>query len=223
MSGTFPTSPNFSTVNLSSKHSTLESRTQSGKRQVRQIGGHLWSFTAKYPQMTRSEFMPVFAFSMSQQGRCESFQIIPPDLATPQGVATGTPVVEGVHTSGNSITTDGWTPGITGIMKAGDIMKFAGHNKVYMVTADANSNADDPVLDEASALLLDEAGATIYDAESNRATLTVEPALAASLADNESITVTNVPFTMAFTNDVQQYGGSAPILYNFEIDLIEVL
>lgn len=100
MSGQYPRAPAFRAINLKSSQPVLESRTQSGRRQVRLVGGHVWSFTAKYALMTRSQFMPIFAFSMRQKGSYESFSVIPPDLAVPQGTITagGAMVLDGRET-----------------------------------------------------------------------------------------------------------------------------
>ena len=195
----YPTTPKFATINLKSSHSTLSSIAQSGRRQVRTLGGHSWAFTAKYDSLTRAEFMPVFAFAISQRGQFGSFTIVPPDLATPQGVATGTPLVQGISQTGNTLEIDGCTPSTTGWMKAGDIFSISGDTKVYMLTADTNSNSG------------------------GFAQLKFEPDLTISPADNAAITVTNVAFTMMFSGDVQEYRAVAPLRYNFEIDLIEAL
>ena len=80
------------------------------------------------------------------------------------GVGTGTPLVNGADqnvtyaaskdTNTQTIVTDGWTNSQTAIVKAGDVLKFAGcfavnpvtkatlsHLKEFVVTADANSGA----------------------------------------------------------------------------------
>jgi hypothetical protein len=121
----YPTSPEFKAINITSKHSNLVSETVSGKVQVRALGGQKWSFTAKYNPMTRAEFMPVYAFVTALQGRYGTFTIVP--------TATGTVTVNGAHTAGD--TTIAIT-GLTGTLKAGDFIKFSTHDKVYMVTAD---------------------------------------------------------------------------------------
>ena len=195
----YPTTPKFATINLKSSHSTLSSIAQSGRRQVRSLGGHSWAFTAKYDRLTRAEFMPVYAFAISQRGQFGSFTIIPPDLATPQGVATGTPLVNGASQTGNILAIDGAAISTTGWLKAGDIFSISGDTKVYMLTADANTDGTGAV------------------------TLNFEPDLTVSPANNAAITVTNVAFTMMFSGDVQEYGAVAPLRYNFEIDLIEAL
>ena len=129
----YPTSPEFKAINITSKHSNLVSETVSGKVQVRALGGQKWSFTAKYNPMTRAEFMPVYAFVTALQGRYGTFTIVPPVISSTRGTATGTVTVNGAHTAGD--TTIAIT-GLTGTLKAGDFIKFSTHDKVYMVTAD---------------------------------------------------------------------------------------
>ena len=199
MSGTFPTSPVPADIKVSSFTPTLVSQTQSLKRQVRRRGGQRWAFSVNFPPMTRSEFAPVYAFCISQRGQYETFTFIPPVVSDPQGTATGTPVANGVQSAGdNTIVTDGWSNSIT-CLKAGDFLKFAGHNKVYMVTSDATSDG------------------------SGNSTLTIEPPLLASVADNEALTVSDVPFTVALTSDTQEYAAGAPGIYEFSIELLEVI
>ena len=149
MSGTYPTTPEFRAINVTSKHKNLYSETISGRRQARAIGGQRWEFTAQYNPMTRAEFQPVFAFVVSQQGRLDSFTIVPPVLGSTSGSATGTLNANGAHSIGDStISVDG----ITGDLKAGDFVKFADHSKVYMLTADRDGSGTmsiEPALVEA--------------------------------------------------------------------------
>lgn len=145
MSGTYPSTPEFQAINVSSKHNNVFSETVSGRTQVRSVGGQRFMFSAKYNPMTRSEFNPVFAFVTSQQGRLGSFVIVPPVIGSTTGTATGTASVNGTHEAGvTSVAVDGFT----GTIKAGDFIKFA-HSKVYMVTADidgAGSISIEPAL-----------------------------------------------------------------------------
>lgn len=85
--------------------------------------------------------------------------------------------------------------GISGTLKAGDFIKFSGHSKAYMLVADR-------------------AGA---------GSMTIEPPLVSSVADNETISYENVSFTMRLNNDLQSYSLSANEYYEYEIDMIEVL
>jgi len=199
MSGTFPTSPVPADIKVSSFTPTLVSQTQSLKRQVRRRGGQRWAFDVNFPPMTRSEFAPVYAFCVAQRGQFETFTFVPPVVSDPQGTATGTPLSNGPHVAGDTtIVTDGWSNSIT-CLKAGDFLKFSGHNKVYMVISDATSDG------------------------SGNSTLTIEPPLLASIADNEAITVSDVPFTVALVSDTQEFAAGAPNIYEFSLQMIEVI
>ena len=192
MAGTYPTTPEFQAINIESKHSNVKSETVSGRMQVRTLGGQRWSFTAKYNPMTRTEFNPVYAFVISQQGMLGTFTITPPVVGSTAGSVTGTMLANGAASIGaTSISIDG----ISGTLKAGDFLKFSGHSKVYMLTADrAGSGA-----------------------------MTIEPPLVAAVSDNEAITYNSVPFTMRLANDIQTYSLSSNEYYEYEIDMIEVL
>ncbi len=160
--------------------------------QVRSIGAQKWSFTAKYNDLTRDEFAPVFAFIMTLGGQLTSFDIVPPVISSTSGNATGTVLANGAHTIGDTtITVDG----LTGTLKAGDFIKFANHSKVYMVTADRTGGG----------------------------TLSIQPGLLSSVADDEEITYNNVTFKMRLDNDVQEFGLSGFDRYSYDVDMVEVI
>ena len=192
MSGTYPTTPVFSAVNLQSEYFNLKSQTISGRIQVRNIGGQRFSFSASYPPMTRSEFQPVMAFIMQQHGMAETFTIVLPEVSSVSGSASGTMAANGAGAVGD---TDIAVDGITGDIKAGDVFKFAGHDKVYMATAD----------------------------RSGAGSLYFEPALVATVSDNEVITYDDVPFTVRLANDVQEFSVSTDLSYRYEVDFVEAI
>lgn len=196
MSGTFPATPGPSSVTVRSSTQSLVSVAQSGRRFVRDMGGHRWLINASYDRLSSDEGRIIKAFAVAQNGIFESFQFVAPHLA-PRGVATGVPLVNGASQSGRSVATDGWTPNITGIMLAGDFIKF-GHSKVYVVTANVNSNS------------------------LGQAVLSIEPQLMISPPDNDPLTVTNVPFTVSFAKEVQEFPVQSPIFYRYEADMAEV-
>lgn len=133
MSGTYPTSPVFTSANFRSEFFNLSSQTISGRTQVRNIGGQRFTFTAAYPPMTRAEFSPVMGFIMAQRGMAETFTIVLPDVSSSSGSVSGTISAAADGGIGDtSIAVDGFT----GTLKAGDVFKFASHAKVYMATAD---------------------------------------------------------------------------------------
>ena len=198
MSGTFPTSPAFNSLNVQSVQNTFVSRALSGRRQARQLGGQFWKMTATFPPMTRAEFAPIYAFVVKQRGRYESFTIVPAVISTGQGSPAGTPLVDGASQTGRSLVTDGWNASIS-IFKAGDYLKIAGNDKVYMVTADVSSDG------------------------SGDATIAIEPALVASPADDAAITHSSVSFTVALTSGIQEFSTGTSGLFSYELDFEEVL
>ena len=206
MSGAFPISNSkFSTMGIKSIQNTIISKSDSGKKLARQIDGQRFAFTAKIITGKRSDiYGELMAFIMKQRSRKENFTIIPPEIEDARGNETGTVLVNGVHAVGDTtIAMDAFASDGAGRFKAGDFIKFASHNKVYMVVSDVTSS-------------------------SNAATVTIEPPLTTALADDSVVTYDNVPFTVHLTNDVQDFGTvgadkDGNLLYQFELDVEEAL
>lgn len=199
MSGTYPTSPVFSSIGFTSEQKTITSTTDSGKMFSVQVDGQRWKFSASYPPMTRQRFAPVYAFIVKQRSQKETFTIVPPVISSARGHEVNNVAVNGVHTAGDTtIAVDGHHNNSAGAFLAGDLIKFGGHDKVYMIVEDVNPVA-------------------------NASTLTIEPPLRQALADDETITYDNVPFTVRLTNDIQTFNTDNIDLYKFEVDFIEAL
>jgi ASC-1-like (ASCH) protein len=202
MSGALPNT-NFDAINIRSNQKTLYSETDSGKSFRRQVQGQRFSFTLSYPLLTRADFAPIMAFMVKQRSRKENFTVTLPTTLDSQGNETGTLLVNGSHSAGDTtIAIDGFASDGAGRLKAGDFIKFA-HDKLYMVVADVTSS-------------------------SNAATVTIEPPLRTALADNSSVTYKSVPATVHMTNDVQEFQTNSNdkdgnLLLKYEIDVIESL
>ena len=190
MSGTYPALPIFASVGFKSVYYNLSSQSLSGRTQVRNIGGQRFEFSASYSRLLRSEFTPVLAFVMSQRGMAETFSIVLPEISSTSGTATGTVRTNGTSPIGDkTIAIDG----LTGLLKAGDVIKFASHSKVYMVTQDRSGAGD----------------------------LSIEPGLEAVVANNTVITYNDVPFLVRLNNDIQEYNIGSASLVDFDVDFIE--
>jgi len=196
MSGAFPTTPGPREVVLRPVYPVAVSRAQSGRRFSRLLGGHYWVIEASWAPLTRAEFAPIEAFLMSQQGAFDSFTFIHPTKKTPLGVATGTPVTSGGNV-GNTLNTSGWTPSISSIMKAGDLILIAGDAKVYMVGTSVNSGS------------------------TGLATLIVYPSLMVSPVAGSAITVINVPFTVSIAEVYEVRARAMGIVDSFSITFEE--
>ena len=199
MSGAFPTTPIANAIKIKNNQTTIVSTSISGRRQARQLQNQRWEMTVSFPPMTRTNFAPIFAFINSQRGRKETFTYTPPIIDDALGTETGSVLVNGVHAVGDTtIAMDAFAGDGAGRFKAGDFLKFASHDKVYMVVSDVTSS-------------------------SNAATVTIEPPLTTALADNSAVTYDSVPFTVALKNDAQEFQIGQDALFRYELDFIEVI
>jgi hypothetical protein len=200
MSGAFPTSPGFSALQFSSNNPSLINQSISGRRQVRQIGSQYFSFTVAMPPMQYNDAMDVFAFLTKQKGSYETFTIQYPTDNRGAGKAETDILVNGAHSaSDGTIDLDGFAVSTSGVLKAGDFIKFANHSKVYMVQADCDSDAT---------------GAT---------TVLLEPNLVTTLANNEAVTVNKPSFTVYLKTPDILFNTDAQGFYTIQFDVREVI
>jgi hypothetical protein len=199
MAGAFPiSSASFETMGIRSIQNTIISKSQSGKKLSRQVDGQRFGFTAKIITGKRSDiYGELMAFIMKQRSQKENFTIIPPEVEDARGTASGIP--HGTASAGATSITLGGTG--TGTLLSGDYIKFANHDKVYMIVADQS--------------------------DISTGSLTIEPPLTTAVSSS-NITFDNVPFTVHLTNDVQEFGAvgadnNGNLLYQYEIDVEEAL
>ena len=206
MSGAFPiSSAKFETLGIRSIQNTIISKSLSGKKLSRQIDNQRWAFTIKIITGTRADvYGQLMAFIVKQRSGKENFTIIPPELEDARGNESGTVLVNGAHAVGDTtIAVDGHANNNPNAFKAGDFIKFASHTKVYMIVEDVQASG-------------------------NASTVTIEPPLVSTLANDSVVTYDNIPFTVHLTNDIQEFGaiGTAQdgaLLYQFELDVEETL
>ncbi len=200
MSGQFPTSPNFRSLNFKDNRPTLINQTLSGRKQVRQIGAQYFSFTVAMPPLQQEKSQEIFAFLQKQKGSFEDFTIVAPLDNLGAGKSETDIQVVGAHTSGDaSIVLDGFTANQTGALKSGDLIKFANHSKVYMVQTDIEANS------------------------SGQLTVLISPNLVTTLADNEAVTVNKPSFTVYLENNEIMYSTDASGFYSISFDVREVI
>lgn len=185
MSGTFDTSI-VRSEELLSAWLTYPQRSLSQKRYaVRQLG-HRWEITIGTAPLQRADWQKLLAFHSQQRGQYNTFSYTSVAMATPLGALAGSTYA--VTVSGTSHSAGGTTVAFTGLpnsivaLKAGDLLKFANHNKVYAVES-----------------------SSVTSSTSGTVTVTIFPELVSSVADAEALTYQNVPFTMAFTDDAPKW------------------
>ena len=134
MSGAFPiSSSKFETMNFKSIQNTIISKSDSGKRLARQVDGQRWGFTVSIITGTRSSvYGELMAFIVKQRSGKETFTIVPPELEDARGSETGSVLVNGNQSAGDTtIAMDGFAGDGAGRFKAGDLIKFASHTRVW--------------------------------------------------------------------------------------------
>lgn len=200
MAGTFPTTIAPRALNFSSNRPTNTSYTLSGKRSTKLFASQYFSFTITMPLMTQAQFQEYHAFLVKQKGSFETFDIDYPLDNQGAGKANTSVLTREAHSVGDStIAVDGISASQDDALKAGDLIKFSGHNKVYMVTADVNSNG------------------------LGQSTISIEPPLQATLADDESVDMNRPTFKVALMQDDILYSTDASGLFTLSFEVREIL
>jgi len=200
MSGTFPTDPAPSSVTLDSNQPTIVDRSESGKRQSRTVSGHLWEAKFNWSQLRKEDMLPIFAFAISQVGRSQTFQVVLPNFSETMGLETNTPLVNfQANTGASGISLKGFTAALNNALLPGDIVKFSSHSKVYMVTNAVNTSVGG-------------IGAIL-----------ITPNLIENVYADDTVTISNVPFTMALDDDVQTWKGVPPNQAQYSVKMTEDL
>jgi hypothetical protein len=116
-----------------------------GSQNEQQWPGQWFELEASLRPMLRADYEAVVGFLGALNGKYGTFLFGDRNAKTPQGVATGTPLVNGAVASlSNQIPTKGWTALINGILKAGDYMQITtagGPQRLYKLLFDMNSDA----------------------------------------------------------------------------------
>lgn len=198
MSGTFPTT-NFKSINWQSNNNIISSETLTNKVFTKDLGGHFWSFTLQSVPLSRDEFGSINAFITTQRGSFDTFTVVPPVIGSSNGTFSNSggsnlPVDASGAVGDNVITV---LPTGSGTLKAGDIIKFSNHDKVYMLTADV----------------------TLTNAVQN--TIEIFPNLLTAVTSSHTVVTESVPVTVRLVNETQEFKLGIDNLYQFELDVAE--
>lgn len=200
MSGSLPTSPALRNVKLKHNTPNIVTFAVSGRRQVKSSSAQFFSFDCSYAPMKRSSALPIIAFLTRQQGQFETFQAQLPDYSsTITGYSGASPLVNGALDAGDTAVVFDSASTSTALVRAGDFVKFSGHNKVYMVTGDVTTSG------------------------SGTGTINITPALQQAVANNETVLVNNIPFTVFLEDDAQEYNLGLADMVGIEFSIREAL
>jgi len=201
LSGNFPVGEGFVSANFKSNNITKRSQTASG-RYIRETSATtLWSVTLATPTLTQAQARPIQAYIARCRGGINEFDIILPEIS--YSVANSvyhSTVLTCANTSGGA-TAVNFTSGANNatVIKAGDVVRFSNHTKVYMATTDITTDG------------------------SGNGTLNIEPALIEAVTTSHTITHNAVPFRMIMDQDVQEYIYTLEGYTAFELEMVETI
>ena len=123
-------------IELRSVQPTVRTQSISGRQQVRSFSSQFYTAKIVMPQLTQADVRRVMAFLVKQQGGFNTFTIAPHNLTQKSGTQATSVNVGSASAGATSIALDSGT----NLFKMGDMIKFSGHTKAYMITEDQVGN-----------------------------------------------------------------------------------
>lgn len=161
--------------------------------QTVEMPGARWEMSFSMDNLTEPDAAALQAFLVRLRGQANRFTLYNFARPTPRGTLTGTPLVNGAGQSGATLAIDGCTVGAT--LLAGDFIGVNGELK--MVVADATANG------------------------SGQMSLSIEPPLRASPADNAPLTLVRPTATFMLSESTAQWSTHAPVITSVPIQAVE--
>ena len=189
-----PSGVDIKAIEIVSNQPTVRTTSVSGRQQVRSFGGQYWTMKITMPLMNEFNLRQIYGFLIKQKGGLSTFTIAPKNLkdaGSSTVTNTASEGIDAVAVGATSVELDNQNK-----MFAGDMFKFSGHTKAYMVTADQGS--DD--------------------------TVNFEPACISAVGASETLQCgTNFFMTVRLTGDNFSYQMDENGLGSIEFDVVEVV
>ena len=181
-------------VSLISVNPTRITTTLNGIEQRSSSTGQYYRLTASYGNLTRAQVRQIIGHMAEHSGPLDAFTFqLPTYLGTITGSGTsmGSSGSASIGATAITLTVGG---GTIPYFKAGDLFKFANHNKIYQAIADANST-----------------------------TLNFRPPLRTAHATTTGLTTTSLSMTVRYATDNQEFAINTDEFSSFSIEFVEVL
>lgn len=169
--------------------------------QAQASSGQMWQADVILPPMKREDAEKWIAWLVSLRGQFGTFNMGDPSAATPRGVATGTPLVNGASQTGENLNIDGCTANVTGWLKAGDYIQLgsAGTATLHKVLADVDTNG------------------------SGQATLSLWPHIRSAPANNATVVVSNTVGTWRLASNESSWSVNEATIYGISFSAREAI
>lgn len=188
----------ISSLDFTSNQQTLITTALSGNEQRANLFTQKWEMSCRFNNLSDADRRKLQGFIAEQQGALNSFEFaLPGDLANSGANFSGTITTTGTGAVGaTSVTVT--SDNSTAILKAGDLIRFPGQNKTYMVTADVTTSG------------------------TGSATVNFLPGLLESVSSSTDITHRSVTVNMRFDGDQFRYNISPTYYGSFSLSFVEV-
>lgn len=192
--------PNIPTTDLviNSNTPTIVTKSLSGKEQRTQVAGQYFDVVATYSNLSEANRKLLQGFIASNKGSLTPFTLtFPTDSNIGNSSAVSNYTVTIASAGAGAVTVTGTTTANVTVLKAGDVFKFSGHDKVYMATADATSS-----------------GTNI--------SISFFPPLRQAIATSNTVTHKSVPMTVRIADDVTGFSMDQTLFSTFSLKFVEV-
>lgn len=196
-----PTFPSIqpSSASMTKVNPTRVTTTLNGIEQRESSAGQYFVLTLEFNNLSQSEQRQIQGLFAETSGAVTSFDYQLPDY---MGDSTG------AYAGGINMTST-YSAGVSTVLvnaggsvidlKAGDLVKFTGHDKVYMLTTNA-----------------------YFDSGSNYV-LKIDPPLKAAVTATTAVTHKNVTMKVRFASDNQEFSVDPNLYASFTLELREVI
>lgn len=196
----FPLTDKVTNLDFFSQQPTLISTSLSGKEQRAQLSSQKWAVRMTLNNLSDADRRTLQSFVQEQNGSLTAFELeLPSDLADSSAGYTDPITVNGAQSSGaTTVDISTSASGGTYAVKKGDLIRFAGAVKTYMVISD-----------------------TFVDV-SGDATISISPALQTDVSNATVVTHTDVSLNVRIDNEFK-YSARQELFANTKMEFIEVI
>ena len=189
-----PTSAQMRKINPTRVTTTLN-----GIEQRESSAGQYFALTLEFANLSQSEQRQIQGLFAETGGPVQTFDYQLPDfMGDSTGAYSGGIAMSLTYSAGTSTVLVN-AGGSVIDLKAGDLVKFTGHDKVYMLKAD-----------------------TVVSSGSNYI-MQIDPPLRAGVTATTAVTHKNVTMKVRFASDNQEFDVDPNLYANFSLELVEVL
>lgn len=186
-----------SSVSLVPVNPTRVTTTLNGIEQRQAVGGQYFRLVAEFTGLNKAELRQIQSHVIQQGGPLTSFEFTLPDyLGDSTGAYTGTITLSSNGAVGQTSVSVTSTGSTFPSLKAGDLIRFASHDKIYTLTSDVSSPGT---------------------------TLAFYPALRTAVTSGQTVTHQNLTIKVRYSEDTENLVVGTNLYSDISIEFVEVL